>query len=321
MIPEKRLVIRTKNHHAIIFIVLISSIIYFAVHSFLLVQKMKSNTLLKIAVMVLVPLLVVSLYYNAVLIGNKSNTTPYTPTIPGRNDMIVSGISASSLGLWDQGYSLTENTIIVSGSGTAYAEPNVTVINVRITTENPLKTASEAYEYVVSKASQLVNALKDMNGVIELKTVNLGLQPVYDYSGSTRIFRGYNAYYQLMVTASLSEAGRIIAAIVENGGNVIDSIYLTYPKQVVGKAYEQALEKALENAKEKAETIAQKLGVKITSVRAVSLVSIQSYQPVQYNRVYYEAAVATANLPSAPIETGEQPVATANVIVVFNIES
>ncbi len=282
---------------------------------------MERNTLLKIAVAVLVPLLVVSLYYNVALMRNGDNTSPYTPTIPDRSDVIVSGIGTSSLGLWDQGYGLTENTIIVSGSGTVYAEPNVTVINVRITTESPLKTASEAYEYVVSKASQLVNALESMDGIIELKTVNIGLQPVYDYSGSARIFRGYNAYYQLMVTASLGEAGRIIAAIVENGGNVIDSIYLTYPRQVFGKAYEQALEKALENAREKAETIARKLGVKITNVRAVSLVSIQSYQPVQYSRVYYEATVASTSLPPTPIETSTQPIATANVIVVFNIES
>ncbi len=283
---------------------------------------MKSSTILKIAVLLLVPLLVVSLYYNYTLSRIDNNVQQPPITIPsGYKDIVASGLGSSSLGLWGQDYGLAENTIVVSGTGTVYAEPNVTVINIRITTETPMKTASEAYEYVVSKASQLVNALKNMSGVIELKTVNFGLQPVYDYSGSTRIFRGYNAYYQLIVTASLSEAGRIIAAVVENGGNVIDSIYLTYPKQVIGKAYEQALEKAIESAREKAETIAGKLGVKITGVRAVSLVSIQSYQPVQYNRLYYEAAVATANLPSTPIETGEQPVATANVIVVFNIES
>ncbi len=275
--------------------------------------------MLKIAVLVLVPLLVISLYYNVVLIENKKNT-PYTPTIPARDGMVVSGVGASSLGFWNQDYGLSENTIAVSGTGTVYAEPNITVINVRIATETPMKNADEAYEYVVTRASQLVNALKNLSGVIELKTVNLGLQPVYDYSGGTRIFRGYNAYYQLTVTTSLNETGRIIAAIVENGGNVIDSIYLTYPGQTLEKAYEQALEKAIENAKEKAETIAQKLGVKITGVRAVSLVSMQSYQPIQYNRVYYEAAVA-ASLPPTPIETSEQPVTTVNVIVVFSIES
>ncbi len=282
---------------------------------------MRTNTWLKIAVAVLVPLLVVSLYYNTVILSNRNNAVPYQTVTTSRNDMVVSGMGISSLGVLSQDLGLSENTIVVSGSGTVYSEPNITVINVRIVTETPMKTASDAYNYVVSKASQLVGELKNMTGVIELKTVNIGLQPIYDYSGGSRIFRGYNAYYQLAVTTTVDKAGKVIAAIVEKGGNVIESIYLTYPRQVLSRAYELALEKALDNAREKANTIAEKLGIKIMGVRAVSLVSLQSYQPVQYNRIYYEASAATvsSNLPSAPIETTEQPVATANVIVVFNI--
>ena len=281
---------------------------------------MKSNTWLKIVVAVLVPLLVVSLYYNAVVLSNRdNNAVPYQTVTTGKDNVIVSGMGIGSLGVLGQDLGLSENTIVVSGSGTIYAEPNITVINVRIVTETPMKTASDAYNYVVSKASQLVGELKNMTGVIELKTVNIGLQPIYDYSGGSRIFRGYNAYYQLMVTTTVDEAGKVIATIVEKGGNVIESIYLTYPRQVMSKAYELALEKALDNAREKADTIAEKLGIKIIGVRAVSLVSLQSYQPVQYIRTYYEAATVSSSLPPAPIETGEQPVATANVIVVFNI--
>lgn len=281
---------------------------------------MNKTLLLKIAVMVLVPLLAVSLYYNVVLMNNENNNAPYTTIIPGRST-VVSGIGLGGLGAWNQGYELAENAIVVTGTGIVYAEPNITVISVRITTEAPMKTANEAYEYVVSRASQLVNALKNMSGVIEMRTVDFGLQPVYDYNNGVRIFRGYSAYYQLMITTSLNKTGGIVATIVEKGGNIIDSIYSTYPRQVLGKAYEQALEKALENAREKAETIAQKLGIKITGVRAVSLVSMQSYQPIQYSRVPVLETAKTSSLPPTPIETSEQPVTSANVIVVFNIGS
>ncbi len=281
---------------------------------------MKSNTWLKIIVAILVPLLVVSLYYNAVVLSNRDyNAIPYQTVTTSKNDVIVSGMGIDSLGSLGRDLDLPENTLVVSGSSTVYAEPNITVISVRIATETPMKTASDAYNYVVSKASKLVGELKNMTSVIELKTVNIGLQPIYDYSGGSRIFRGYNAYYQLMVTTTVDEAGKIIATIVEKGGNVIESISLTYPRQVVSRAYELALKKALDNAREKADIIAEKLGIKIIGVRAVSLVSLQNYQQVQYSRTYYEAATVSSSLPPAPIETGEQPVATANVIVVFNI--
>ncbi len=281
---------------------------------------MKSNTWLKIIVAILVPLLVVSLYYNAVVLSNRDyNAIPYQTVTTSKNDVIVSGMGIDSLGSLGRDLDLPENTLVVSGSSTVYAEPNITVISVRIATETPMKTASDAYNYVVSKASKLVGELKNMTSVIELKTVNIGLQPIYDYSGGSRIFSGYSAYYQLMVTTTVDEAGKIIATIVEKGGNVIESISLTYPRQVVSRAYELALKKALDNAREKADIIAEKLGIKIIGVRAVSLVSLQNYQQVQYSRTYYEAATVSSSLPPAPIETGEQPVATANVIVVFNI--
>ena len=121
---------------------------------------------------------------------------------------------------------------------------------------------------------------EDNNSVIEflraegfsdesINTVNLGLNPVYDYSGAREILKGYEMETEIRVTdIELSKLGAVIDAAVDNGINTIKNI--RYFVSDYDAKYNEALTLAVETARKKAETLAEAGGISLGEVTSIS---------------------------------------------------
>ena len=193
------------------------------------------------------------------------------------------------------------NTLAVTGSGIAIADPDRVKISFGIVTQ--AKTAEEANamnaEILLRLLAKLTNAGIPKNNV---ETSAYNIYPIYEYPDKSQpILVGYRAEHQLMVTVSSTKIGQL----GKNAGAVIDLAVTTGVSQVYGIQFavsdgvmkdleNQALRSAVLDAQGKAETMASALKVRILSVRTVSESGYQPY-PLPYRSFAGADAAKVAN--------------------------
>lgn len=168
------------------------------------------------------------------------------------------------------------NIISVSGTGSAYATPDMAYVSVAILTQST--TATEAQQKNADTTNRVVDALKAI-GVLkeDLATESYSLRPVYSYDKQQTIV-GYECRNSLRVTwRKIYEVGIVLDAAVKAGANSVGSVTFGLSKQKTDSATTEAIREAVADADIKAQTLASAL--KLTIVGKISASIGTSYIP------------------------------------------
>jgi uncharacterized protein len=208
----------------------------------------------------------------------------------------------------DQGSS---NTITVLGTGTVTLTPDTATVIVGVSQR--ASTAAAAQSEAANAMTAILTAVKK-HGIpnSDLATVDVGLSPVYDYSGDTQKLVGFQANQSLQVTVTnLADTGSIIDDAVAAGANSVQGISFSVNDPTAATA--QARAAAVADAKTRAKELAQAAGV--TLGPAVSITEVSAPAPVP---VMAEAA-PLAKGASTPVVPGTTQV-TVQVQIAFALQ-
>jgi len=204
-----------------------------------------------------------------------------------------------------------QNTIFVSGLGSASAQANKATITLGVQTQHA--SASEAVSMNAESMTDVIDALKEI-GITEdeMKTVSYSVNPVYNRDGWDTV-TGYRVVNMIQVEIKdINKVGPVIDTAASSGANRIYGITFGLTDDEIVRLELEAFEAALNHASNKAETIADHLGVTITGVLSVSESSYNPYTPYRSYDLAYEGA-------STPIIEGSLSV-SVTVQVAYSFE-
>ncbi len=166
------------------------------------------------------------------------------------------------------------NTISVSGSGDAYAVPDVATVS--FTVENEAKTVAEAQKTVNDKMQKALDFIKK-NNVAEkdIQLTGNSFYPQYDYPqiqcfaypcpSGKQVLRGYQVSRSIMIKIrAIDDAGKIVEGLGTIGVTNLNGPTFTLDDEDGIKA--EARGKAIADAKAKAEELAKELGVHLVRI-------------------------------------------------------
>jgi uncharacterized protein YggE len=201
-----------------------------------------------------------------------------------------------------------EHTVAVTGMADVSVAPDVADIVIGVMVQK--STVSAAQSAAATSMSAVIAAIKN-DGVDDkdIVTVNLSLNPVYDYSnGSTPRLVGQQFSNTVKVTVrNLKTVSAVIDDAIAAGATTVSGISfrLNDPKQ----AQAQARALAVADAKAKADALAAAAGVSIKGVASITETTVQSAPaPVAYS---LDAAGKAA---STPVQAG-----TTDIVVQVSI--
>ena len=203
--------------------------------------------------------------------------------------------------------------IDVTGSGTAFAAPDVAVLSLGVEAE--AESVGEARAQAAEAMEAMLAALRD-GGVADedIQTTRFSVRPRYNLAGKLEGFTVDN-----IVTAkirSIDDTGQLIDDALAAGGDLtrIDNVRFTIDDP--SDLEDEARQEAMTEARRKAETLAQAAGVDLGQPRSIS----ETGGPIP---VRFEAANAAyaleEDLAATPIELGELEV-RVSVQVVYELE-
>lgn len=197
--------------------------------------------------------------------------------------------------------------ISVSGEGRAMARPDIAHVSVGVQTQAP--TAQQAQADNNQQMQAVIDRVKAL-GIqdADIRTSGISLHPIYGREQNQ--ITGYQASNTVRVTVrDVNQSGQILDAAVTAGANLAGSI--TFGIQDDTQLRHQALQAAVQAARAKADALAQPLGLRVTSIIAVSEESVGGPRPMEE---FARAASMAQN--AVPVEPGELTV-QANVRVIF----
>jgi uncharacterized protein YggE len=219
------------------------------------------------------------------------------PLVSGRSTLAADPIATT-----------LEHTVAVTGMADVSVAPDVADIVVGVMVQK--STVSAAQSAAATSMSAVIAAIKK-DGVDDkdIVTVNLSLNPVYDYSnGSTPRLVGQQFSNTVKVTVrNLKTVSAVIDDAIAAGATTVSGINfrLNDPKQ----AQAQARALAVADAKAKADALAAAAGVSIKGVASITETTAQSAPvPVAYS---LDAAGKAA---STPVQAG-----TTDIVVQVSI--
>jgi uncharacterized protein YggE len=210
-----------------------------------------------------------------------------------------------------------ENTITVTGIGTASGEPDVAYIELGVEMANA--DLGAAYTEAADTMQQVIAALVDM-GIdrADIRTSSVNVYPQDNYNPETGqpTDRTYRVSNTIRITVrSVADVEPVINTAVNAGAN---SIYNFNFGILDSEALEQAArESAVENARARAEQLAAALGVSVGRPVVISESYGQSTPPIPYyGRGGAGYDMASSNLP---VESGQLDV-TVQILVTFELQ-
>jgi len=189
------------------------------------------------------------------------------------------------------------SSINVTGSGTAYAEPDVASIEfgVDLTEKDPAEAVNQAAEMMNSAfaaAAELGIEESDMMSV----SYNMWVEDEYDYY--TYEYTGETLYhvshYARVDIRDLDSVGDVIAALVEAGSNTISSI--TFRVEDSQSLLNEARTLAVADAKRVADQLASELGMEVGDATYVN--EWIDYYPMYETSSMYADASCGITAPS-----------------------
>jgi uncharacterized protein len=206
--------------------------------------------------------------------------------------------------------------IAVQGRGEIIAKPDVAKLTLGVQT-GPQPTAKAALDLLSSRFDGVVAAVKAA-GVKDddVKTTNLSINPVYDFSGGRQTIRGFEAAESIEVKIrDLGKIGEVLAKTTIEGVNQAGGV--TFEIDDPEALQRQAREKAIESARANGEQLARALGVRLGRVKNFS----SSTEPPTGPPIFARAALESAGAPDVaapPVPTGTNEI-VSTVTVTFEI--
>ncbi len=216
------------------------------------------------------------------------------------------------------------NTIDVSGSGDAFAIPDVATLAFSV--EQKDKTIAQAQDVVTKKVSDAIGFLKTA-GIAEkdIKTINYSAYPEYDYSHpcttSTCVTKqpallGYTVTQSIAVKIrDVNMVGKVVEGLAQAGITGITNTDFTVddPDTVQAEARKQAIAEA----EAKAKILAKDLGVRLVRIARFTENNGGGYPTPMYAKdMAYGMGGASAT--SAQLPAGESKY-TSNVTITYEI--
>jgi len=202
-------------------------------------------------------------------------------------------------------------TLSIVGVGQVYYTPDEAVVTFRALGQGA--TAEEALDISASKASAIIDALKDLGIEDEdIKTSGINVYPRYDFNVKPPKIVGYEACYTIVVRIrDIGLVGKAIDAAFSAGADGMYGVQFTISDEKRAELTQQAIRAAVEDAEEKAKIVAESLGMKVVGIKSVSL-SSQPIIPVPRSVIAFKAAEAEG----VPIEPGRATI-SASVSIVY----
>jgi len=221
----------------------------------------------------------------------------------------ASALRPESVAAADTPVTATSPTIVVSGLGTAKAQPDVAYVNVGIQSRGA--TAKEAQQEATRLMTSILARLKAM-GIADkdIQTSGINVYPIND-QGPDKI-TGYMANNNVNVTVNdISRAGEVLDGAIEAGANTAGGVSLGIKDPA--PLEREALADAVKNARPKADAIAQAIGVQIKGVQSIS-------EDMGFGPLYVgpKAAALVEGRGPAPVMPGELTInARVNVVYTY----
>jgi len=168
--------------------------------------------------------------------------------------------------------STADQGLTVTGTGEAYATPDVAKIDFAVRTE--AKDLAESQKNNSEAIAKIKNEIARFNiDAKDIKTVHYSINPEYDYYPARQPrLRGYSTYHSLRITVrKLEDADAVVQTLGGAGITEISQVSFTVddPLEVQNEAREQAIARAKEKAEQLASLSGAKLG-KIISIEESS---------------------------------------------------
>jgi len=266
--------------------------------------------------------IVISLGLTVAVIDQRATIDQYkNPTNGGTSNSGIRTSAADSFGGWGSVWAaeqVQENTLFVSGSASASADPEKVTIIMSVETESMSALTSQENNAVKMAA---VRSAIMAEGIAEdkIETTSYNLDQVREYNSNTRKYeyKGYKTTHTLKVEVDdIDNAGAVIDAGVSGGANDVNSVRFGLTDATISRLRMEALEAAAINARDKADAIGRGLGIGVT--RVLSANEGYSYPPVYRNYALDESAAVSGGASSVPTEITPGSISiTANVNVVF----
>ena len=222
---------------------------------------------------------------------------------------------------WLEKYDPSEQTISVTGSATAFSNPDTLIVVLGV--ESEAQTANES----LLKNSNLLNSVilsLTNSGISEddIQTSNFRIYPLYDSIKDSndnykQILIGYRVSNILSIqTDKIDSAGNIIDNAVSSGANRVDNVSFQLSDDKLEKIADDLIADAINDATQKAEKALVPLKQKIVGVKSVLI--HDDMMP------YYDSPMRASfdgfaeSMKSAPIMSGDEEIRT-DVSVVFYI--
>lgn len=230
--------------------------------------------------------------------------------------ILAAVIALASVGIGAHGAAAATSGVSVQGTGTVKVTPDTVRLNAVISFVGA--TNSAASKAVSTSAAAFRAALRAQKvAAKDIQSQNLTIYPEYTWTQEKgQELKGYRASQSFTVLIrDEANAGAIIDAAVEAGGDNIQVSGVTPIVLDIDDAQDAAREKAVAKAKKKASAYAKLLDFDLGKILWVSETSSA------YNPPIYAMAKASAESASAPteIDLGEQDV-TVTVDVRWSIK-
>ena len=207
------------------------------------------------------------------------------------------------------------NTLFVTGSATNQIKPDKVTLSLGVETTNT--TAQAALTANSDLMNKVLNALKAA-GVQEneTSTSTFSITPNYNYSANTNEGRliGFTVSNSIQIESSnIESVSKWIDAAVSAGANNVNNVDFSVSNNRLEDSKNSLLKDAIGNAKTTADVAANAVGLKVISVRSITVGEASSSPPVPVFRAqaFTDGAIASPT----PILSGQQEVsATVNII-------
>lgn len=182
-------------------------------------------------------------------------------------------------------------SVTASGSGEVKVPATIAKITIGVQREN-LK-AKEALQSVSAQMNAIISDLK-AKGLIgdKLQTLDISLNKRYEYSGSTRIDKGFIAQQSLIVTDDISNIGKDIDSVVSLGACEVNSIQFSASESEIAAAKDESIKRAVLDAKKKAEISISALNLVPKEIVRVTVLDSQENMPIFRGRALAMDAVS-----------------------------
>lgn len=157
-------------------------------------------------------------------------------------------------------------TISVTGEGKISVAPDIAELMFGVQT-GPQPTAKQAMAKLERNMKAVLEAVKDMDiEEKDIRTQQLWLNPIYDWSNGQQTLRGYEANQQLTVKVrDLDKVGDILSRVTQVGANQVGGVNFTVDDPEDARA--DARQEAIAEAKLKAGRLAADLGMRLGKIR------------------------------------------------------